>query len=252
MLDFTLILPAFNEAAQIEQTLKEAIAYLERAQRSFEIIVAADGTDGTREIVARRGSCDPRLRVIGSNERRGKGRGVRDAVAIAQGRIIGFADADNKVPIDELDKFFFAFDQGHQVVIGSRALEKSRIEREQPVYRRVGSRVFTICLHVSVGVFASDTQCGFKFFTCRAAKAIFDRQRIDGYMFDVELLAIARELGYKPHELPVRWRDDGDSRLLLFSGTIQNTIDLVRIRWYLSGYKSALPSSKDAAQGARD
>ena len=244
MVELTLIFPAFNEAARIETTLREAIAYLERKQLTFEIIVSADGTDGTREIVRRIASTDRRLRVIGSNERKGKGRGVREAVALANGRIIGFADADNKVPIDELDNFLSALNEGELVVIGSRALCASRIERRQPWYRRIGARVFTVFLHSIVGVLASDTQCGFKFFTREAAKAIFDLQRIDGYMFDVELLAIASMLGYPVREIPVRWRDDNDSRLQLVSGTIRNGIDLFRIRWYLLGTKSELACTK--------
>lgn len=248
MVDLTLIFPAFNEAASVESTLHEAVAYLERKQLAFEIIVAADGSDGTREIVRRLASIDRRLRVIGSDERKGKGHGVREAVALASGRMIGFADADNKVPIDELDNFLPALNERQAVVIGSRALAASRIERRQPWYRRIGAQVFTVFLHLIVGVFATDTQCGFKFFTREAAKAIFDLQRIDGYMFDVELLAIANLLGYRVREIPVRWRDDNDSRLRLVSGNIENGIDLFRIRWYLLAAKSELACAKALAQ----
>ncbi len=250
MLEFTLIFPAFNEAATIENTVREAVAYLERKHLSFEIIVSADGTDGTREIVHQLAAKDPRLSVIGSDERNGKGHGVRQAVAAAGGQIIGFADADNKVPINELDNFLPLISDACPVVIGSRALSASRIERRQPWYRRIGSRAFTVFLHAIVGVFATDTQCGFKFFTHEAAKAIFGLQRINGYMFDVELLAIAGMLGYEVREVPVRWRDDGDSRLRLFSGNVQNGIDLFRIRWYLSTARADLWGAKALVEKA--
>jgi glycosyltransferase involved in cell wall biosynthesis len=237
IVDVSVVFPAYNEAAQIQHTLSEAVEYFEHKRRSFEIIVAADGTDGTREAAKRFGAGDARIRVIGHDKRRGKGRGIREAVAIANGAVIGFADADNKVPIDEFDKILPLFEAGHSVVIGSRALKTSRIERSQPLYRRIGARVFTVCLHAVIGGLASDTQCGFKFFTREAAQAIFALQRIDGYMFDVEILAYAKALGYDINEVPVRWRDDGDSRLRLVRGNLQNGIDLLRIRWFLAAAK---------------
>lgn len=102
--DLTLILPAYNEAASIAATLEEAFDYFDSRSVSAEIIVAADGDDGTREIVRDlRSRYGNRLLVMGHKERSGKGRGVREAVAEAHGALIGFADADNKVPIDEID-----------------------------------------------------------------------------------------------------------------------------------------------------
>jgi dolichyl-phosphate beta-glucosyltransferase len=76
-----------------------------------------------------------------------------------------------------------------------------------------------------------DTQCGFKFFRRDAAKDLFARQRIDGYMFDVEVLHLARRSGYSLKQIGVRWRDDGDTRLRLFAGNVRNLIDLFRIRF---------------------
>src|ERR1700676_3903827 len=93
-IDITLILPAFNEAPRIAESVRQAVLFFEGAGRTCEVIVAADGTDGTREIVAALGPRDCRVKVIGSQERRGKGRGVREAVALASGDIIGYADAD--------------------------------------------------------------------------------------------------------------------------------------------------------------
>jgi dolichyl-phosphate beta-glucosyltransferase len=169
--------------------------------------------------------------VIGGPERRGKGRGIREAVRIAQGQFVGFADADNKVPIDELDKVMPLLEQGCAVVIGSRALDRSLIERAQPLYRRLGSRVFAISMRLATGLRTiSDTQCGFKFFQHDAAKEIFSHQKIDGYMFDVAILILARHFGMSIHEVPIRWRDDGDSRLDLVSGNLRNVRDIFRIR----------------------
>lgn len=230
--DLTLILPAYNEASSIGTTLAEIFAYFEQRSICGDVIVAADGNDGTREIVAGLAVRYPRLCAIGHPERSGKGKGIREAVAIARGKIIGFADADNKVPIEEYDKIASLI-ADWPIVIGSRAKAQSAIERPQRLYRRIGSRVFGRFMRHVVGlVDVADTQCGFKFFHRDVAKRLFRLQRIDGYMFDVEILMIAQSLGLPVKEMPIRWRDDGDSRLDLVAGNIRNIIDLFRIRLY--------------------
>ncbi len=228
----SVIVPAYNEVKSITPTLREMCAYLSAKRYDFEVIVAADGDDGTRELVRGLAAREPRLKVIGSVERGGKGRGVREGVRIAQGDLIGFVDADNKTPIDEFDKFGPHFANGADVVIGSRALRDSRVERQQPLYRRLGSKGFGLVMHRVIGLGGIlDTQCGFKFFRRTVAIDIFSRQRIDGYMFDVEILHLATQAGYRIAQVPVRWRDDGDSRLDLVRGNVRNLADLLRIRF---------------------
>jgi dolichyl-phosphate beta-glucosyltransferase len=235
----SLIVPAYNEVRSIGPTLDAFERYLSLQPYSYEIIVAADGEDGTRELVGRRARNDRRLRVIGERGRGGKGRGIRNAVALAGGTFIGFADADHKTPIEELDKFWPWFDQGYDVVIGSRGLDDSRIEVSQPWYRRLGAQGFGLVMHALVGLPSIvDTQCGFKFFRGEAARELFRRQRIDGYMFDVEVLSLAERLGYRIRQVGVRWRDDGDSRLRLVAGNWHNLLDLLRIRFGAREHRS--------------
>jgi dolichyl-phosphate beta-glucosyltransferase len=229
--DITIILPAYNEAATIVSTVRETIAYLRSRGLVYEIIVAADGDDGTRELVRELAQTDPQIHAIGSAQRGGKGKGIREAVVIATGAIIGFVDADNKVPIEEFDKISTHLRNGYPIVIGSRALAESTIERKQPWYRQVGSRGFYYFMQAVVNIPGiPDTQCGFKFFVRDAAREIFSLQKIDGYMFDVEILALAQRLGYRIAQVPIRWRDDGDSRLNLFAGNLRNAYDVFRIR----------------------
>jgi dolichyl-phosphate beta-glucosyltransferase len=226
----SLILPAYNEGRVLPRTIAEAKSYFEDRKFTYEIIVAADGTDGSRDALAEMAQGDPTLTVIGSVERRGKGCGVREAVACSRGEIIGFSDADNKTPITEFDKFEPLLHE-HQLVIGSRALRDSKIERRQPFYRRIGSAGFGVFMRTITGLHdIIDTQCGFKFFQRDAALDLFARQQIDGYMFDVEILYLAKQSGYSIAEVPVRWRDDADSRLQLVSGNIRNVLDIFRIR----------------------
>jgi dolichyl-phosphate beta-glucosyltransferase len=226
-----VVLPAYNEVESIGATLQEIADYFATKPYDFEVVVAADGNDGTRDLVRDIGRRDPRFKVIGGPERLGKGRGVREGLRVVRGDVIGFVDADNKTPITEFDKFERQFAAGWDVVIGSRRLQGSRVERPQRWYRRAGSKVFAVGMHAIVGLDGiDDTQCGFKFFRRAAAEDIFGRQRIDGYMFDVEVLYLAVRAGYRIAQVPVRWRDDGDSRFELVGGSLRNLRDLLRIR----------------------
>jgi dolichyl-phosphate beta-glucosyltransferase len=228
----SLIVPAYNEARSIRATLAAVQVYLDKAGGNYEIIVAADGDDGTRERVAELAARDGRVSVLGSPERGGKGRGIRQGVARARGQVIGFADADYKTPIEEVEKLLPWLGRGYDVVIGSRTVTGSRIEVPQPFYRRIGSRAFGLAMHLTLGMWdIRDTQCGFKFFRRAAARDLFGRQRIDGYMFDVEVLYLAKRSGYRIKEVGVRWRDDGDSRLRLVAGNWRNMLDILRIRF---------------------
>jgi dolichyl-phosphate beta-glucosyltransferase len=229
--ELSVIIPAYNEAARIVETLSAVSSHLQQRKHSFEIIVLADGTDKTRERAQEFAvrSTAPVL-VGGSTERRGKGRAVREGVAMSSGRIVGFLDADYKTPIEELEKLLPFLHQGYHIAIGSRALSGSRVEVAQPLYRRLGSKVFGLSMHLMTGLWQiHDTQCGFKFFQGAVARDLFSRQRVDGYMFDVEILCLAKRSGYRIKEVPIRWRDDGDSRLDLATSK-QNIIDIFRIR----------------------
>jgi dolichyl-phosphate beta-glucosyltransferase len=225
----SLIIPAYNEARRIAETIGETKRYFEKLGRPCEIIVVDDGVDGTREIVAEMAMTDPSLRVIGGPERRGKGYGVRRGVELAQGEIIGYLDADNKTPIEEFDKFEPLLREGCEVVIGSRTHPDASVMK-RPLVRKLGAKGFAHVMHALVGLRdIPDTQCGFKFFQRRAALDLFQRQTIDGYIFDVEILHLARQAGYRIAQVPIRWRDDGDSRLELVWGNLRNMVELLRI-----------------------
>jgi dolichyl-phosphate beta-glucosyltransferase len=236
----SLIVPAYNEAQRIESTVRAIVAHLEPRFSWFEIIVWADGDDGTRERVAGLASADPRISVGGTPERRGKGRGIREGVARSRGALVGFVDADYKTPIEEMDLILPWFDRGYDVVIGSRAVGEATIEVAQPRYRQLGSAAFGLAMHTIVGLPGiRDTQCGFKFFRGPVARDLFRRQVIDGYMFDVEVLYLAERAGHRIKEVGIRWRDDGDSRLQLVSGNWRNMLDLFRIRLHSYGEASS-------------
>jgi glycosyltransferase involved in cell wall biosynthesis len=228
--ELSIIIPAYNEAATIVRTLTLVRDYLEREETSFEVILAADGNDGTREKARELVGDDDRFTILGLPDRGGKGRGIRSGVQIAQGQVIGFIDADYKTPIEEIEKLLPWLEQGFDLAIGSRGMGDSKIERRQKLYRRIGSRVFAFGMRTVTGIREIiDTQCGFKVFTRRAAQDIFSRQKIDGYMFDVEILRLAQVLGYRIKEVGIRWQDYGDSRLDLIAGNWRNARDILKI-----------------------
>ena len=236
--DISLILPAFNESKTIVNTIREAHAYFQSRSLTSQIIVSADGTDGTREKSRELVAEIPGILVLGSSQRSGKGRGIRLGVKEATGTIIGFADADNKVPIDEFDKFLPLLRGPANFVIGTRARGRATIEKPQPLYRQLGGRAFYFVMQSLIGLpGVADTQCGFKFFHRELAKAIFAIQEIDGYMFDVEIIALAVRMGATMEQVPIRWHDDADSRLDLVAGNIRNMKDIFRIRRRLAAMR---------------
>jgi dolichyl-phosphate beta-glucosyltransferase len=227
----SLVVPAYNEAHIIRKTVESIQHYCANRRYTYEVWVAADGNDGTRESVAPIAAADSRIRVLGTPERRGKGRGIREAITLAKGQIIGFVDADYKTPIEELEKLLPEFERGYDVVIGSRAVAGCVIEIPQPLHRKLGSRAFGLVVHGLIGLRnIRDTQCGFKFFRRQVAHDLFGRQKIDGYMFDVEILYLAERSGYRIKEVGVRWRDDADSRFELVAGTLRDAKEILRIR----------------------
>ena len=224
-------MPAYNEARSIRRTLELTRHFLHQRGWSYELLISADGTDGTREAAAEVAASDPRVIVLGEPQRGGKGRGIRLAVARASGYIIGFADADYKTPIEDLDKLL-PWLATYDLVIGSRGVPDSNIEMVPPWYRQVGSKGFALGMHLLIGLWdIHDTQCGFKVFRGDVARDLFSRQVIDGYMFDVEILYLAKKAGYRIKEAGVTWRGDGDSRLQLVRGNWRNFCDLVKIRF---------------------
>jgi dolichyl-phosphate beta-glucosyltransferase len=227
----SVVIPAYNEVHTIAETVREAQRYFESRDLGYEIVVSASGTDGTREAVAAMARDSPVIRVTGGTARTGKGRAIREAIPLTTGGIVGFVDADNKTPVAAYDAFAVRLERGDDLVIGSRG-PGAVIERPQPLYRRIGSKGFAIFMHAVVGLRdIPDTQCGFKFFRREVALDLFSRQRIDGSMFDVEILHLARKAGYKIGQVPVHWRDDGDSRLQLVRDNLRHVADILRIRF---------------------
>ncbi len=228
--ELSVVIPAYNEAEGIQAALEQVSAYFRSRAIAGEIVVVDDGsTDGTAGL-AGQPSVPAAVRVLVNEENRGKGYSVRRGILSARGRYVGFTDADMATPIDQLDKVRQALESGAEVVIGSRALPDSQIARHQPWWRERAGRLFGSFVRTVLLPGIADSQCGFKFFSAAAAQAIFTRQRLTGWAFDVELLYIARRLGYNIVQVPVRWIDEPHSRVRMLCDGPRMLVDVLRIR----------------------
>ncbi|SFQ84056.1 dolichyl-phosphate beta-glucosyltransferase [Hymenobacter arizonensis] len=215
-MELSLIIPAFNEAQRIGPTLQRVHRFLAARPASFEIIVVDDGsTDDTVALVTALAGELPGLHVLCSPANRGKGHAVRRGMLVATGRVRLFSDADGSTPIDELDPLLQALTAGADIAIGSRYLAASRVTRPQPWFRRVWSRLVNRVVQRVLLPGVADTHCGFKAFTAAAAEQTFTACTVDGWSFDLEVLARARADGLRIQEVPVRWENDERSKARL-------------------------------------
>ena len=231
------IIPAYNEERRIEKTVREVNAYLQSKNFSggYEIIVSNSASkDKTADIVTQLMEEIPCLHLI-SLENKGKGWAVRQGMLAAKGEIRLFSDADNATSPDHFDKMIPLFENGYDVVISSRnprdAVGASQDIPESFVRRQAGRMGnFIIQVFAVPGIW--DTQNGFKGLRASSAEDIFSRTRMPGFSFDIEILALARKLGYRIGVIPARWKHDPDSKVTLTS-YIQVLLDVFKIRWNL-------------------
>lgn len=232
------IIPTYNEERRIVKTLREVDQYLKSKNFAdgYEIIVSDSAShDHTIAVVEDMKSGIANLRVI-SVERRGKGLGVKAGMLAARGDIRLFSDADNSTAPNYFDAMMPLFQQGYDVAISSRdpkdAPGASRDVKE-PWYRELLGNLGNLVIQAIGSIWGVwDTQNGFKAFTARAAREIFHRSAIRGWAFDIEVLALARRLGFRVGIIPVRWKFDPDSRLGL--GVYLEVLgDVFLVRWRL-------------------
>lgn len=229
----SLIIPAYNEQDRIVSSLADVRVYLSSLDKPYEIIVVDDGSsDDTTRVVNEQAAGDDRVKVITHTPNRGKGYAVRLGMLASQGEYAAFSDADLSTPIEELQKLFTAMEHGSDIAIGSRALKDSQLVVHQPLYRELGGKALNLVIRLFTVHGIHDTQCGFKLFKGNAAYRIFDQCILNGWGFDVEVLYLARKMGYSVAEIPVRWAHAGASKIHPFQAGLQVLKDIARIRMH--------------------
>ncbi|MEJ2108397.1 MAG: glycosyltransferase family 2 protein [Acidobacteriota bacterium] len=204
----SVIIPAFNEEMRLPRTLAQVSSYLNEQTYLSEVVVVNDGsTDNTEGVVRNQDFGSVSLKLLNHPDglNHGKGASVRQGMLAACGQYRLFMDADNSTTLDQIERFWPIFDDGFDVVVGSRALKKSVIKRHQSFLKELAGRTGNIFVRVLAIPGIQDTQAGFKMFTSDAAEKIFPKQTIDGWGFDIEILAIAHSMGYRMREVPITW-----------------------------------------------
>ncbi len=234
----SVIIPAYNEERRLPKTLKEIDKYLSVQPYDYEIIVVSDGSkDKTVDAANSLAPSIKNLKVIDNKENHGKGHSVRQGMLSAKGDYRIFTDADNSTSIDQIEKMFPEFEKGSEVVIGSRDIKGAVIAIPQPWWRIMLGNIFNLIVQTISGLFGIwDTQCGFKGFTRRAVEEIFPKCVIDSFAFDVEILVLAKKMGYKIKEVPITWINDAESKVGLKS-MIKMLIEVFQIRWNMLNHK---------------
>ncbi|OHA08962.1 MAG: hypothetical protein A3B37_02955 [Candidatus Sungbacteria bacterium RIFCSPLOWO2_01_FULL_59_16] len=235
------IIPAYNEERRIEKTVREVDAYLRSKNfpGGYEIIVADSASrDRTAEIVSGLSRGMQRLRLV-KVENRGKGWAVKQGMLAARGEARVFADADNSVSPEQADRFLphlcrpEAEARGgcFDIVIGSIGVPGATVEERAQWYRRFLGRLAKFAIRAVSGLGeVRDSQRGFKFFSRRAAEAIFPRQRLTGWGFDFEILLIGKRNGFRIKEIPVRWVNPSDSKVRLHA-YLTTLLELFAVKW---------------------
>ncbi len=230
----SVIIPAYNEEHRIKITLEAVFNYFVRQNYSWEAIIVSDGSkDLTVQMVSEFISNKPEFNLIANTVNHGKGYVVRQGMLAATGDFRLFTDADNSTSIEQIEKFLSYFDEGYDIVIGSIEVEGAEINEHAQWYRRILGKYSKYIIRIIAGLWnIHDTQRGFKCFTAQAAGEIFSRTKIDRFGFDIEVLALAKKMGYKIKEVPVIWNNPGNSTVSLKS-YFQVLKDLFKIRFYL-------------------
>ena len=213
--DLSVVVPAYNEELRLPPTLAKLDAFLSTQPLRYEIVVVDDGSrDNTIGVVEAAMTTHPHLRLVRQFPNRGKGAAVRRGMLEARGQIRVMCDADGSMPPSQLPKLLAPIIACNaEISIGSRYADGAKTDKKQPFYRVLWSRLCNRVIQRSLVPGVRDTQCGFKAFTAEAARDLFRYARIDGWAFDLEILALARRRGLRIAEVGVEWKDDGRSRV---------------------------------------
>ncbi len=228
----SVVIPAYNEEKRISVTLLDIDKYLTKQKYDYEIIVVSDGsTDNTANVVENLKSQISNLKLIDNKKNCGKGCVVKQGMLEAEGEYKLFTDADNSTTIDHLDKFWPYTKEGYDVVIGSIEIEGAKIHEEAAWYRRLLGKYSKYIIRILAGLWEiRDSQRGFKLFSSKAAREIFSKQTIMRFGFDIEVLILAKKMGFKIKEVPVDWRNPGESKVTLKS-YVRTFQELLKIKW---------------------
>jgi len=237
----SVIIPSYNEQLNMQRgVLNDVLHYLESQPHTWELILSDDGSsDGTTGVLEAFAKQDARIKVL-PNPHAGKGPTVQAGMLAATGEWRLFTDFDQSTPLVEVEKLLhLGMEEGYQVIIGSREIAGARRD-DEPLYRHLMGRCFNILVQTLAVPGITDTQCGFKLFSAKAAKALFgnlkvygfEKSRLDAFTgaFDVEILFLARKFHYSIKEVPVIWHHHETDRVSPVKDSVRMLKDIIKVR----------------------
>lgn len=240
----TVVIPVYKEHRRLEASIRAVASFVASEKDvAVDVVFVDDGSpDDSATIIntllADRD--DPCLRLLRYPVNQGKGFAVKTGILVAEGNLILMSDADLSTPLEDWRKLKAAIDGGADIACGSRAVAGAHIGKPPPLLRQMLSRIFNLLVRVAGVHGIRDTQCGFKLFRAEVAKKVFGRLRTKRFAFDVELIAMARDLGYRVDEVPVNWDYSGHSTVRVFSSGGRMLLDVFLLavrRLVLGKYK---------------
>jgi dolichyl-phosphate beta-glucosyltransferase len=250
----SVVIPAYNEAVRLGNTLRSIVDYLRQNSPQAEVIVVDDGSADETADLARQVFLDAgtlRTSVISYKSNLGKGRAVRLGLLAARGDIALFSDADLSTPITEAPKLVEPIASGnYDVTFGSRALDRELIGVHQPWRREQGGRIFNLVVRLATGLPFWDTQCGFKAFRMSVCRPLVEAATVDRFGFDVELLYLTFRAGLRLKEVPVRWSHYEGSKVSVVSDSFKmlSEVGLIRQHARRGVYDNALRAVRELAR----
>ena len=247
-LKLSLVLPAYNESGRLPPYLRTIRPWLDsRYGGRYEVVVVDDGsTDGLSEVAEHFARDWPQLRQIRHDRNQGKGAAVRTGVGQAQGELVLFADADGATPIEEEARLAAAIQAGADLAVGSRLLTADGTHCRRDRRRALAGRLFAAVARRMFRLSVRDTQCGFKMFRQDAARRLFSSSRENGYLFDIELLALAERHGYRTVEVAINWTEQPGSHFSMARNAPAVLRELWRLRRRLRAVGAVAPCAAPA------
>ena len=206
MSSVTAVIPVYNDVNALRRAIPESVEALAAFGRPFELIIAEDeSTDGTRAVAEEWEKKDPRVRLLHSDKRQGRGTALNRALAIAKGDIFCYYDVDLATSLTHLAELLTRIENGADVVTGSRLLKDSSITRSAK--RECTSRGFNFLVRTLLKSDLSDHQCGFKAYKTEVLRELVKEIQAPHWFWDTESLVLAERKGLRVEEFPVQWTE---------------------------------------------
>jgi dolichyl-phosphate beta-glucosyltransferase len=232
----SVIIPAYNEASRqgsgIKDHLQSIKTYFQGKNIPYEVVIVNDGSkDNTGEFIESYQNFFDNMTFINRKENKGKLFSVQEGLLKARGKFRLFTDADGATAINNLDKFWKYMEDKENVIIGSRDLKQSKIDKHQPKIKEILGDAGNLLIQYLLDLRGiKDTQCGFKVLSQEVVEKIIPQMKAIRWGGDFEILALAKKMDYKIIEVPIEWTDSGQSTVGI-KGYLETLKELFQVKW---------------------